>query len=105
LNGGLDKIVPEWWGFCLGMTGAIDLYGVQRARAPPSDEIAYFPGNLGFDPFGLYPLDKGGRDRMQMAEIKHGRVAMLAVVGFAVQEASLKVGVVDETPFFFKPLF
>lgn len=110
LNGGLEKIVPEWWGFCLGLTGAIDLYGVQRARSPvdentDSSEEKYFPGNLGFDPLGLYPLDKEGRQRMQLCEIKHGRVAMLAVVGYAVQEALLKVGVVDETPIFFKPLF
>jgi len=125
-NGGLDKIAPEWWGFCLGMTGAIDLFGVQRARTADSQissssnnnnnkssfrggkqssmEIPYFPGNLGFDPLGLYPLEEEGRKRMQLAEIKHGRVAMMAVVGFAAQEACLKIGVVDETPFFFQPL-
>jgi hypothetical protein len=110
LNGGLDKIAPEWWGFCLGMTGAIDIFGVQRARTAESSsengviEIPYFPGNLGFDPFGLYPLEEEERKQMQLAEIKHGRVAMMAVVGFSAQEALLKIGVVDETPFFFKPL-
>eukprot|EP00957_Ditylum_brightwellii_P192276 14636807-Ditylum_brightwellii.AAC.1 len=51
LNGGLDKISPVWWGFCIGLTAAIDLYGVKRARAsgPDSD---YIPGDLGFDPLG-----------------------------------------------------
>ena len=106
LNGGLDKVVPEWWGFCLGLTAAIDLYGVQKARsARANGDKEYFPGNLGFDPLGFYPLDEEGKSRVQLAEIKHGRVAMLAVVGYAAQEALLKVGVVDETPIFFKPLF
>ena len=106
LNGGLDKVVPEWWGFCLGLTASIDLYGVQKARAARANEDEeYFPGNLGFDPLGFYPLDEEGRTNVQLAEIKHGRIAMLAVVGYAVQEASLNVGVVDETPIFFKPLF
>ena len=41
---------------------------------------------------------------MQLKEIKHGRVAMLAVVAFSAQEYSSKLGVVDETPFFFHPI-
>lgn len=103
LNGGLEKVVPEWWGFCLGMCAAIDLYGVQRARAAGT-ESRYTPGDLEFDPLGLYPSDEEGRKRMQLAEIKHARVAMLGVTGFAVQEYTSKLGVIDETPFFFYPL-
>jgi hypothetical protein len=45
LNGGLDRVSPVWWGFCVGMTAAIDLYGVARSRSGVAD---YFPGNLGF---------------------------------------------------------
>lgn len=102
LNGGLDKISPIWWGFCIGLTAAIDLYGVQRARsAGPSS--GYTPGDLGFDPLGLYPKGKDDQLNMQLAEIKHGRLAMVAVLGFALQEAVSKEGVVDETPFFFIP--
>lgn len=88
-----DRIVPEWWGFCLGMTAAIDLYGVRKKR---SGDPRYFPGNLGFDPLGLYPEDEDGQRNMQLAEIKHGRLAMLAVAGYAAQEAVSNVGVVDE---------
>jgi TRAP-type C4-dicarboxylate transport system substrate-binding protein len=56
------------------------------------------------DPLGLYPIDKAGQERMQLAEIKHGRLAMTAVGGFATQEYVTQLGVVDETPFFFLPL-
>jgi len=42
---------------------------------------------------------------VQLAEIKHGRLSMIAITAFAVQEFVSKVGVVDETPIFFKPLF
>jgi hypothetical protein len=103
LNGGLENVVPEWWGFCLGMCAAIDLYGVQKARAAGKDS-GYIPGDLGWDPLGLYPTDEAGRNKMQLAEIKHARVAMLGVTGFAVQEYVSRLGVIDETPFFFYPL-
>lgn len=103
LNGGLEKMVPEWWGFCLGMCAAIDLYGVQKARAAGRDS-GYIPGDLQFDPLRLYPTHEAGRKNMQLAEIKHARLAMLGVTGFAVQEYVSKLGVIDETPFFFYPL-
>ena len=67
------------------------------------DDESYFPGNLGFDPLGLHLKYEDDQRRMQLAEIKYGRVAMIAIVGFALQEYALKVGVVDKTPFFFFP--
>ena len=101
LNGNLESISPVWWGASLGLTAAIDLYGTGKARA---GDPSYFPGNLGFDPLSLYPTDKAGRKRMELAEIKHGRLAMVAVTGYAAQEYVTKLGVVDETPIFFRPL-
>mmetsp|Transcript_28476 Transcript_28476/g.46230 ORF Transcript_28476/g.46230 Transcript_28476/m.46230 type:complete len:231 (+) Transcript_28476:73-765(+) len=111
LNGGLDNISPIFWGVCLGLSAAIDLRGVQNARYKTefSDKDGmnntYLPGDFGFDPLGLYPSDEEGQKRMQLCEIKHGRLAMIAVTGFAFQEYVSKVGVVDETPVFFHPLF
>lgn len=101
-NGGMEKVNPVWWGFCLGLTAAIDLYGVSRARTVKG----YIPGDLNFDPLSLYPSedDQEGRMKMQLAEIKHGRLAMIAVTGFSVQEFVTGIGIVDETPLFFKPL-
>lgn len=101
-NGGMEKIHPVWWGFCLGLTAAIDLYGVNRARTMEG----YTPGDLGWDPLNLYPAqeNKEGRSKMQLAEIKHGRLAMVAVTAYSVQEYVTGVGIVDETPLFFKPI-
>jgi len=62
----------------------------------------YLAGDLGFDPLGL---GEGKMEHMAEAEIKHGRAAMLAVVGFAVQEAIYGTPVVQQTPQFFKPFF
>ena len=64
----------------------------------------YIPGNLGFDPLGLYPQDEAGQMRMQTTEIKNGRLAMIAISAFAFQEFASKLGVVNETPIFFKPI-
>jgi len=46
------------------------------------------PGDAGFDPLGLSEIDDVGLDLywMREAEIKHGRVAMLATVGFLFTE-------------------
>lgn len=42
-------------------------------------------GDFGFDPLGFTEV-VGNYNYVQAAEIKHGRVAMLAVVGFIVQQ-------------------
>jgi hypothetical protein len=100
LNGGLGKISPVYWVAVLAAAAAIDVYGISKSKNSPN----YFPGNLGFDPFGIYPKGKEGQMRMQTTEIKNGRLAMIAVTAFAFQELVQKVGVVDETPLFFKPI-
>mmetsp|Transcript_15351 Transcript_15351/g.38684 ORF Transcript_15351/g.38684 Transcript_15351/m.38684 type:complete len:272 (+) Transcript_15351:53-868(+) len=101
LNGGLERIDPRFWGFCLGMSAAIDLYGISKARRESPD---YFPGNLGFDPLNLFPPDREGREKMKLAEIKHGRVAMLGVLAYVAEEYVTKMAVVDDTPILFQPI-
>ena len=101
LNGGLEKISPIYWVVCLLAAGAIDVYGISQSK---KNDPNYFPGNLGFDPLGLYPKDQAGQERMQLAELKNGRLGMIAITAFAVQEFVYSLGVVDETPIFFKPL-
>lgn len=100
-NGGLGKINPVYWVTVLIAAGIIDVVGIQKSK---SNDPNYFPGNFGFDPLGLYPKDKEGQERMQLAELKNGRLGMIAITAFAVQEFVYKIGVVDETPVFFRPI-
>lgn len=102
LNGGLGKISPIYWLACIVGAGAIDLAGIAAKNKSKGD---WLPGDYGFDPLGVYPKDADGQQRMQLAEIKNGRLAMIAITAFAVQEAVSHIGVIDETPFFFKPPF
>ena len=43
----------------------------------------------------------GAMRKLQTAEIKHGRAAMMAITGFAVQEFVWGTPVIQQTPFFF----
>jgi len=99
LNGGLGKVNIAYWVVCVGAAAAIDLYGISRKSSP-----GYVPGDLGFDPLGVMPKDEANMKNMQLAEIKNGRLAMIAITAFAVQEAVSSQGVVDETPLFFFPI-
>merc|ERR1719424_1977111 len=67
LNGGLGKVSPFYWGAVIGLSAAIDLYGMSRKNTPD-----YTPGDLGFDPLGLYPKTPEDRKNMQLAEVKNG---------------------------------
>ena len=58
----------------------------------------YYPGDIGFDPLGLKPA---GADfaNMQAKELSNGRLAMLAVAGFCVQELVNGQPVLADLPF------
>jgi hypothetical protein len=42
---------------------------------------------------------------MELADIKHGRLGMIAIAGYAMQEYVTGLGIVNEMPAFFHPLF
>jgi len=64
-----------------------------------SSALAAFENELGaqpplgfYDPLGLVADgDQENFDRLRYTEVKHGRVAMLAVVGYLVQEAGVRL--------------
>jgi len=101
LNGGLENVNPSFWGAALGVGVAVEAWGLSRRLA---DEPAR-PGDLGFDPLGMFPTDPSRRRSMELAELKHGRVAMVAVVGYAAEEFFLKTPVAAHSAGFFEPLW
>jgi hypothetical protein len=62
------------------------------------------PGDAGFDPLNLGGKNEEQEHFMQEAEIFNGRLGMLAITGFAIQEWFLNSAVVDQIPILFKPL-
>jgi hypothetical protein len=102
LNGGLDKVAISYWIAVISLAGIVEL---ENSKAKEEKGKDYLPGDCNFDPLNLLPSDKKGRMEMMTKEIKHGRIAMMAILGFAIQEAIYSLPVVQETPFFFTPAF
>ena len=46
----------------------------------------YTPGDLKFDPMGVFPKDEAGMFEMREKELRNGRLAMIAIAGMTVQE-------------------
>ena len=72
--------------------------------AQTSTALNAFEGELGaqpplgfYDPLGLVADgDQAKFDRLRFVELKHGRISMLAVVGYLVQEAGVRLpGAID----------
>lgn len=61
----------------------------------------YIPGDMSFDPLGLYGLKNNNKKTMEENEIKNGRLAMMAITYFAFSEFSTGLPVVQQTPYLF----
>jgi len=59
----------------------------------------YYPGDIGFDPFGLKPKDAKDFANMQTKELSNGRLAMLAAAGMCVQEQVNGQGILENLGF------
>jgi light-harvesting complex I chlorophyll a/b binding protein 1 len=88
----IEAIVPQFWEIVLLFIGIAE---TARARIiysgvnTKSDDVMnpdYNPGELGFDPLGLFPEDAEEAFDKQTKEINNGRLAMISWVGFAAQE-------------------
>lgn len=101
LNGGLERTDLKFFLAALAFASFLEAASIHKRRVNPD----YFPGNLNFDPLGLYPQDEQAQKVRQLAEVKNGRLAMIAITAFAVQEFVSNQAVINETPGFFKPLF
>lgn len=102
LNDGLAHAsFPAFWIATIAVAGIIEIQETVEANV----SCKLNPADRGFDPLNVL----GGKNMkqkhfMQEAEIFNGRLGMLAITGFAVQEWILNSAVVDQIPHFFKPI-
>ncbi|KAL7539203.1 hypothetical protein ACHAWF_006333 [Thalassiosira exigua] len=101
LNDGLAHAAfPAFWIATIAAAAAVEIReSVEDAVSSKLD-----PAEMGFDPLGLGGSSDGRKHFMGEAEIFNGRLAMLAITGFAIQEWFLNSAVVDQIPIFFKPI-
>jgi len=81
LNGGLENINVVYW---VGVIGVAVFWEGKGLDKQFGKKDTYLPGMLGFDPLGA------DSPSMRNAEITNGRVAMLAITAYALEEAILK---------------
>lgn len=98
LNGGLGEVNLAYWIAVLGAAVYVESTYLDKQLAVDKD-VTYLPGMLGIDLFGT------DSPTLREAEITNGRVAMVAVVIFALEEALGKAPVIAETPIFFQPIW
>jgi len=98
LNGGLGAVNIAYWVAVLGAAVYVESTYLDKQLSVVKD-VDYVPGMLGFDLFGA------DSPALREAEILNGRVAMVSVVVFALEEALGKAPVISETPIFFQPIW
>merc|ERR1711988_886143 len=93
LNGGLEEEqIPYFLGTVAVVASIAEVYGGKIQK-----EMGLEPGNVGFDPLGLYPEDVATQEKYKLAELKHGRVAMIAIALYALEEAVSGTSILRET--------
>lgn len=88
----VEETRPLFWESLVLCIGLAESFRVAKGWAAPvgtgfnnlKDE--YIMGDLGFDPLGLRPEDPEELKVMQTRELNNGRLAMIAIAGFVVQE-------------------
>lgn len=122
LNGGLSAVSPLFWAGVLAFSAGTELYATKIQKragfratlaALGAEELTgmdidgdgqvgaptllkddqYLPGDLGFDPLGLYKGSDEDKRTMQLKEVNNGRLAMIAITGYAFNEAATKMPV------------
>ena len=103
LNGGLGGLAGDFC-FAVMIALAFDELAMMGRRKPwkRSDPDANLPGDRGLDPFGNYAAaSPDEKFALRTQEIKNGRTAMMAVLFYAVFEATTGTPIVQQ----FAPLF
>jgi hypothetical protein len=123
LNGGLDNVSPLFWAGVFAFSAVTEVYATKiKKRAGFRNTLAalgaesltgididgdgqvgaptmlkadnnYLAGDLGFDPLGLFKGSDMDKRTMQLKELNNGRLAMIAITGYAINEAATKLPV------------
>lgn len=93
LNGGLEEAqIPFFLLGAFSIAGWADYKGTAIQK-----EMKYEPGNVGFDPLSLFPTDAPTQEKYKLAELKHGRIAMVAITLYALEEGVSGTSILKET--------
>jgi len=93
LNGGLENVNPLFFVGAISAAAALEFIAIKND---------FVTGEFNFDPLRLGGKNEKEQFYMKEAELFNGRLAMLAITGFAIQEFVLNDAVVNQTPIFFK---
>jgi len=95
LNGGLENINPFFFIGILAFTAFVETEVLTKMKKKENRK----PGDLGFDPLGLYfgKTEDVKRD-YELKELQNGRLAMIGIVGYVAEEFVTKFSVLQETP-------
>ena len=96
LNDGLAHAAfPAFWIGTIALAAVIEI----GESVEENTSMKLDPADMGFDPLGLGGTTRKERFFMKEAELFYGRLGMLAITGFAVQEFFLHSAVVNQMPF------
>ena len=97
LNDGLSHAAfPAFWIATIALAAAVEIG--ESVKENSSSRLD--PSDMGFDPLSfLEGKTKKQKFFLREAELFYGRLGMLAITGFAVQEFFLHSAVVDQMPF------
>jgi len=75
----ISKVPPAAWAQMLVAGGVFEAWKYNHAQGV---ESVFGEGQeVFFDPAGIYPKDQAGQEKMELAELKNGRMAMIAFAG------------------------
>lgn len=90
------KVLPSFFELLVISISTSEFYRALRGWAVPNYATGvakgdllnddYYPGDIGFDPLGLKPIDMEEFEIMQTKELQNGRLAMLGIAGMVAQE-------------------
>ena len=96
LNDGLvHAAFPAFWIGTIALAAVIEI----SESVEENTSMKLDPADMGFDPLGLGGTTRKEKFFMKEAELFYGRLGILAITGFAVQEFFLHTAVVNQMPF------